>query len=467
LTDSQRTMIQLTFGFGDETEGREHLSPVGSPLAAPVEPPALRMSHDDLMEQIVDAANMERAWKQVKANRGAAGIDGITVAQFPDFVRPRWKAVCQSLLDGTYRPQPVRRKVIPKPDGSGERMLGIPTVLDRVIQQAVLQVLTPIFDPDFSASSFGFRPRRSAHGALKQVKRYVQAGYRMAVDMDLSKFFDRVQHDVLMARVARKIRDRRVLRLIGRFLRAGVMADGLVQTTEEGTPQGGPLSPLLANILLDDFDKELERRGLRFARYADDFIILVRSRRAGEDVKASVTRWLIRRLKLVVNEQKSQVAPVHQCRFLGFTFAGNRLRLTEKTLKRFKQRIRELTGRSRGVSMERRLQELNAYLRGWIHYFGLADTKMIFSDLDHWIRRRLRMCYWKQWKRPRTRIRNLLALGTPRDHAVATGASRKGYWRLSKTLATHTGMDKKWFLRLGLVFVRYAWGKLAPLRRTA
>lgn len=460
-------MIQLTLDFDDEAEGRELLRPAGSPPAASAEQPALSSLGDNLMEQIVEAANMERAWKQVRANRGAAGIDGITTAQFPDFLGPRWKAVRQSLLDGTYRPSPVRRKAILKPDGSGERMLGIPTVLDRVIQQAVLQVLTPIFDPGFSESSFGFRPKRSAHGALKQVKRYVKAGYRMAVDMDLSKFFDRVQHDVLMVRVARKVSDRRVLRLIGRFLRAGVMVDGLIQTSEEGTPQGGPLSPLLANILLDDFDKELERRGLRFARYADDFIILVRSRRAGEDVKTSVTRWLTRQLKLVVNEQKSQVARVHQCRFLGFTFAGTRLRLAEKTVKRCKQRIRELTGRSRGVSMERRLQELNAYLRGWIHYFGLADTKTIFSELDHWIRRRLRMCYWKQWKRPRTRIRNLLALGTPRDHAVTTGNSRKGYWRLSKTLATHTGMDKKWFVRLGLVFLRYAWGKLAPLRRTA
>jgi RNA-directed DNA polymerase len=346
-------------------------------------------------------------------------------------------------------------------------MLGIPTVLDRVVQQAVLQILTPIFDPDFSESSFGFRPNRSAHGALKQVKRFVQQGYRIAVDMDLSKFFDRVQHDVLMARVARKVHDRRVLRLIGRWLRAGVMVDGMIQATEEGTPQGGPLSPLLANILLDDFDKMLEQRGLRFARYADDFIILVRSARAGRRVKASVTAWLTRRLRLVVNEEKSQVAPVHKCGFLGFTFAGSRLRLANKTLKRFKARVRELTGRNRGISMKRRLQELNAYLRGWIGYFALADTKGIFSDLDGWIRRRVRMCYWKQWRRPRTRVRKLLALGAPKDHAVATGMTRRGPWRIAKTLATHCGMSKEWLKAQGLVFLRYVWSELAPLRRTA
>jgi RNA-directed DNA polymerase len=467
LIDSKPATIQLTFDFGDEADGQGLSSPAGSLGTASIEQPALSSLNDDLMEQVVDSANMERAWKQVRANRGAAGIDGITIAEFPDFIRPRWPQVRQALLEGTYRPQPVRRKAIPKPDGSGERLLGIPTVLDRTIQQAVLQVLTPIFDPGFSESSFGFRPNRSAHGALKQVKRFVQQGYRIAVDMDLSKFFDRVQHDVLMARVARKVQDRRVLRLIGRCLRAGILADGMIQTTEEGTPQGGPLSPLLANVLLDDFDKMLERRGLRFARYADDFIILVRSQRAGQRVKASVTEWLTRRLRLVVNEEKSQVAPVHRCRFLGFTFAGSRLRLAEKTLKRFKVRVRELTRRNRGISMERRLAELNAYLRGWIAYFGLADTKGIFSELDGWIRRRLRACYWKQWRRARTRVRKLLALGVSRDHAVATGTSRKGPWRLAKTLATHCGMDKHSFLSQGLVFLRYKWSELAPLRRTA
>ena len=270
-----------------------------------------------------------------------------------------------------------------------------------------------------------------------------------------------------MSRVARKVGDRRVLRLIGRYLRAGVMVDGLLQTTDEGTPQGGPLSPLLANILLDDLDKELERRGLRFARYADDFLVLVKTYRSARQVFQSVERFLTRKLKLVVNPQKSQVAKTDRITFLGFCFAGHEVRITEKNLQKFKRRVREITGRSRGISMERRLGELRSYLRGWMGYFALADTKTIFSRLDEWIRRRVRMCYWKQWKRPRTRIRKLLELGVRREVAITHGVSRKGYWRLAKTLATHAGMTKRWLLDQGLVFVRYLWSELAPLRRTA
>jgi RNA-directed DNA polymerase len=299
------------------------------------------------------------------------------------------------------------------------------------------------------------------------VKRYVREGFGIAVDLDLAKFFDRVQHDVLMARVARKVCDRRVLGLIGRYLRAGVMVDGVVHSVHEGTPQGGPLSPLLANILLDDFDKQLERRGLRFARYADDILILVRTGKAGVRVKASVTRWLGRHLRLVVNETKSKVAPIDRCEYLGFAWSGAKVRLPRSALATFKHRVRELTGRSRGISWERRLAELNAYLRGWVNYFGLCDTKRIWTPLDEWVRRRLRMCLWKQWRYSRTRVRHLLALGVPRSQAVPTGSSRKGYWRLSRAPAVQSGLPPKWFDAQGLVRLRYRWGELAPLRRTA
>jgi RNA-directed DNA polymerase len=466
---STRPERQLPLDFPNEDPVIERAQEPqgGQSCAAVLGKPALTTLPSDLMEQVVEVANMEAAWKAVKANRGAPGVDGMTIAEFPDFIRPHWPQIRQQLLDGSYRPRPARRKAIAKEDGSGERLLGIPCVLDRVIQQAVLQVLTPIFDPTFSESSFGFRPQRSAHGAVKQVKRYIKQGYRMAVDMDLSKFFDRVQHDVLMSRLARRIGDKRLLRLIGRYLRAGVMVEGLLQATEEGTPQGGPLSPLLANVLLDDLDKELERRGLRFARYADDFLILVKTHRSARQVFQSVERFLTHKLKLVVNQQKSQVANTNRVTFLGFRFVGHQIRITEKKVAKFKRRVRQITGRSRGISMERRLGELRRYLRGWIGYFALSETKALFVRLDEWIRRRVRMCYWKQWRYPRTRIRKLLELGVRREVAISHGASRKGYWRLAKTLATNCGMTNKWLLDQGLVFLRYLWGELAPLRRTA
>jgi RNA-directed DNA polymerase len=422
----------------------------------------------NLMEQVVAEDNIERAWKNVKANRGAPGPDGITLSEFPEHFRSIWPTLRQQLLDGVYRPEAARRKAIAKPDG-GQRLLGIPNVQDRLIQQAILQVLTPIFDQNFSESSFGFRPKRSAHGAVKQAKRYIKAGCRFVVDMDLSKFFDRVQHDVLMSRVARKLRDKRMLKLIGRYLRAGVMVDGLVQPSPEGTMQGGPLSPLLANILLDDLDKELESRGLRFARYADDFQIYVRTHRSARRVFASVERFLTRKLKLVVNQRKSRIAKADGVEFLGLKFAGRRgeIRVTAKNLVKFKRRVREITARNRGISMSRMLGELRRYLRGWMGYFAVSATKGIFSALDSWIRRRVRMCFWKQWRYPRTRIRKLKQLGVPHDLAVRHGVSRKGYWRLAKTLGGHMGISKKWLLDQGLVFVRYLWSELAPLRRTA
>ena len=412
--------------------------------------------HDDLMERIVDRANMRRAWKRVKANKGAPGSDGMTLEDFPTFARSHWSAVRQDLLDGTYQPQPVRRVSIPKPNG-GERWLGIPSVVDRVIQQAIGQVLTPIFDPGFSESSFGFRPGRSAHGAVRQVQRTIGEGYRFAVDLDLEKFFDRVNHDVLMARVARKVRDKCLLGLIGRYLRAGVLVGDIIQATELGTPQGGPLSPLLANILLDDLDKELERRGYRFARYADDLLILVKSPRTGERVKASVTRYLTRELKLAVNEQKSRVVKTNDCEFLGFTFRGTKLRWSDQAFADFKHNVRKLTGRSWGVSMAYRLDRLVRYVRGWMNYFGISDYYRPIPEIDSWIRRRIRMCYWKQWRWVRTKVRNLLALGTSKRQAILTAISSKSYWHLSKTLATQTGMTNDWLKSQGLISVRALW----------
>ena len=412
-----------------------------------------------LLERVVDPDNMRRAWKRVKANQGAPGIDRMTLDKADIWLRTNGDTLCESLLDGSYQPLPLRRKAIEKP-GGGERLLGIPAVIDRLIQQAVAQILTPIFDPGFSASSFGFRPARSAHQALRRVQTFLEAGYRIAVDLDLEKFFDRVNHDVLMVRVARKVADKRVLALIGRFLRSGVLVEGIVQPTELGTPQGGPLSPLLANILLDDLDKELERRGLRFARYADDMVILVKTERAAWRVKASITRYLTRELRLTVNETKSRVAPISQCVFLGFTFyRGTKLRCSDKAFADFRHRLKRYTGRSWGVSMEYRLTKLAQYLRGWMGYFGISDYYSPIPEFDHWLRRRVRMCYWKQWRYARTKIRHLLALGTSKKQAIFTAISRKSYWHLSKTLATQSGMTNQWLKNQGLLSIRDLWMK--------
>jgi RNA-directed DNA polymerase len=431
--------------------------------------PALNASSADaLMEQVVDVDNLDRAWRQVRRNRGAPGPDGMTIKQFEAWAREHWSGVRQQLLDGTYRPSPVRRKVIQKA-GGGERLLGIPNVVDRLIQQAICQVLTPIFDPTFSESSFGFRPGRSAHGATKRVQQIIRQGHSHCVDVDLSKFFDRVQHDVLMAILSRKVHDLRLLRLIGRYLRAGVMVEGVLQPTPEGSPQGGPLSPLLSNILLDDLDKELERRGLQFVRYADDFMIFVRSERSAQRVFASVQRFLTRHLKLVVNEQKSSVRTARGCEYLGFTFVGKRatIKVAPKKLKAFKRRVKEISRRGDGISMKRRLTDLNAYVRGWIGYFGLARQFDTFVALDGWIRRRVRMCYWKQWRYARTKVRNLRRLGVNLDWAIKHAISRKGYWRMSRTPAIRTAMTTKWLEKQGLLSLKQLWGALAPLRGTA
>jgi len=406
-----------------------------------------------LMEQVVERQNMLRALRRVQQNKGAPGVDGMDVKELTPFLKEHWQGIREELLNDAYKPKPVRRVEIPKPDG-GVRLLGIPTVLDRLIQQALLQVLTPIFDPEFSEHSYGFRPGRSAHQAVKAAQKYIEEGYSYAVDIDLEKFFDRVNHDMLMARVARKVKDKRVLRLIRRYLQAGVMVNGVCIDTEEGTPQGGPLSPLLANIMLDDLDKELERRGHRFARYADDCNIYVKTPRAGERVMASVREFVEKKLKLKVNEKKSKIDRPWKLKFLGLTFTWEkkpRIRIAPKALERFKERIRELTQRSKGISMERRLGELNTYLRGWIGYFRLADTESVIQDLDKWIRRRLRMCMLKQWKKPKTKYKNLVALGVNPEEARKLAGSRKGYWRLSDTPQVNQALGLAYWQDQGLL----------------
>lgn len=410
----------------------------------------------NLLERILSRPNMLKAWERVRANKGAPGMDNMPIAEFMAFAREHWEEIRASLLAGTYQPLPVKRVEIPKATG-GTRPLGIPTVLDRLIQQAVAQVLLPIFDPDFSDSSFGFRPGRSAHDAVFRVRDFIRQGYRVAVDADLSKFFDTVDHDVLMNRVARKVRDQRVLRLIGQYLRAGVIIDGRQRETRQGVPQGGPLSPLLSNILLDDLDRELEKRGHRFARYADDFIILVKSRRAGDRVMSSISRFLERKLKLTVNQEKSRVAPTNESGFLGFIFKGAKIRWSDKAFAGFKRRVKKLTGRSWGVSMAYRFAKLAEYLRGWMGYFGIAEYYRPLPEIDHWLRRRLRMCYLKRWRKCRTKVRELTRLGCNLRLAISIGLSRKGPYRLAKTLATQSGMTNQWLKDQGLLSVKDLW----------
>ena len=412
--------------------------------------------HDHLLERVVSREKIQRAWKRVKANKGAPGIDNMSTEDFPEFARNNWDTIRESLLAGTYQPLPVRRVEIPKATG-GTRPLGIPTVVDRLIQQAIYQVLMPIFDPDFSDHSYGFRPGRSAHAAVYRIREDIQEGYRIAVDLDLSKFFDTVNHDVLMHRVARKVRDKRVLRLIGEYLRAGVMVNERVCKTTTGVPQGGPLSPLLANILLDDLDKELEKRGHRFVRYADDFVILVKSQSAAERVKASIQRFLERKLKLTINEKKSQLAPTDKIDFLGFTFRGTKIRWSDTAFREFKRRVKKLTGRSWFVTMSYRMEKLAQYLRGWMNYFGISEYYRLIPEIDHWLRRRVRMCYWKQWRYARTKVRELRKLGTALYAALSVAISRKGPWHLARTLATQTGMTNQWLKDQGLLSVKELW----------
>jgi len=380
-------------------------------------------------------------------------VDGMKVRELPGYLKQHWPAIREQLLSGTYQPQPVRRKEIDKPDGGGVRKLGIPTVLDRFIQQAVMQVLQKRWDRTFSERSYGFRPGRSAHQAVEAAQKYIAAGHRWCVDLDLEKFFDRVSHDKLMAKIAERVNDKRMLKLIRAFLTAGVMENGLVSPVDEGTPQGGPLSPLLSNIVLDEFDRELERRGLRFARYADDSNVYVRSRRAGERVMGSITRFITTKLKLKVNEQKSAVARPWERKFLGFSFTWHRepkRRIAPKAVLRFKEKVRERTRRTRGVSTERMAQELARYLKGWIGYFGKCQTPSVLEDLEKWSRRRLRSAIWKQWKRGRVRYAELRKRGVGKDLAAQTVGSAHGPWRLADSPALHFALPNAYFDALGI-----------------
>jgi RNA-directed DNA polymerase len=408
-------------------------------------------SFSSLMEEVCERENCKQALQRVKSNKGSAGIDGMTVEQLPEYLKQYWPIIRQQLLEGNYRPQPVRRVEIPKPAG-GIRQLGIPTVLDRFIQQAILQVLQRDWDGTFSVHSYGFRPKRSAHQAVAQAQQYMVQGHRWVVDIDLEKFFDRVNHDRLMAALAKRITDKRVLRVIRAFLNAGVMEDGLVRSIDEGTPQGGPLSPLLSNIVLDELDRELERRGHRFVRYADDCNIYVRTRRAGQRVMQSITCYISERLQLKVNAQKSAVARPWERKFLGFTFWTDRTamrRLAPGSIHRFKQRVRKLTGRTRGVSIQTMVTGLATYLRGWHGYFGKCQTPSVLMHLDAWCRRRLRSAMWKSWKRGSVRFSELCRRDIGRDLAARTAGSAHGPWRIAQSPALGIALPNSYFDSLG------------------
>jgi RNA-directed DNA polymerase len=447
----QKNQLLLAFAEEDRSEAPKDLKEGTESLAAKrrTESPAIG---EQLMEEVCERENCKQALARVKANKGSAGVDRMTVQQLPEFLKEHWPTIREQLLSGTYVPQPVKRVEIPKADG-GMRKLGIPTVLDRFIQQAVMQVLQRRWDRTFSEHSYGFRPGRSAHQAVAKAQEYIAEGYRWVVDLDLEKFFDRVNHDKLMAKIAERVSDKRLLKLMRAFLTAGVLENGLVGPVDEGTPQGGPLSPLLSNIMLDDFDRELERRGLRFARYADDSNIYVRSRRAGERVMESITRFLTVKLKLKVNAQKSAVARPWERKFLGFSFTNGRVpkrRIAPKAVDRFQERVRELTRRTRGVSIDRMAKELARYLRGWIGYFGKCETPSVLAGLEQWFRRRLRSAIWKQWKRGSVRFAELRKRGVGKDLAAQTAGSAHGPWRLSNSPALALALPNAYFDSLGI-----------------
>ena len=450
----QNTQQELDLGRGATGEARSAPSQEAeiSAAKAGLERPAVA---GPSMEAVIERENLKQALAQVKRNKGAAGIDSMSVDELPLYLKEHWLTIRAQLLEGTYKPQPVRRVEIPKASG-GLRPLGIPTVLDRFIQQAVMQVLQADWDGTFSETSFGFRPRRSAHQAVERAQAYIASGHTVVVDIDLEKFFDRVNHDILMGLVAKRVADKRVLKLIRAFLNAGVMEGGLVSPTEEGTPQGGPLSPLLSNLMLDVLDKELEKRGHRFVRYADDCNIYVRSQKAGERVMAGLEKFLEKRLRLRVNKAKSAVAKPGVRKFLGFSFTGGkepRRRIAPQAIARLKAKVRQLTRRTCGKSLAQVIKELSIYLIGWRGYFGFCQTPSVLRALDGWIRRRLRAIAWKQWTRGATRFAELRRRGVGRDLAAQTAGSPRGPWRLANTPALSIALPNRFFGSLGLASV--------------
>jgi RNA-directed DNA polymerase len=448
----QNNQVELSLGTGASGEAASAAAQETEAHAAKVDIEGRAIALGPSMEAVVERANLKKALAQVKRNKGAGGIDGMTVDDLPAYLKEHWPKLREQLIAGTYKPQPVRRVEIPKASG-GTRPLGIPTVLDRFVQQAVMQVLQADWDRTFSEASFGFRPGRSAHQAVERAQQYIASGHDVVVDVDLEKFFDRVNHDTLMGLIAKRVTDKRILRLIRSFLTAGVLDGGLVGPTEEGTPQGGPLSPLLSNLMLDVLDKELEKRGHRFVRYADDCNIYVRSQRAGERVMAGIERFLAKRLKLTVNKAKSAVAKPSVRKFLGFSFTGGReprRRIAPQAIARFRSRVQELTRRTRGASLPQIAKELSVYLVGWRGYFGFCETPSVLRDLDQWTRRRLRAIAWKQWRRGRTRYAELRRRGVGRDLAAQTAGSPHGPWRLSNSPALTIALPNAFFRSLGL-----------------
>ena len=455
------------------TEKEERVKPSGTLGEQSADPARAKArayeERGGLLEEVLSKPNMLQALKRVEKNGGAAGVDGMTVEEMRPYLVEHWQDIRERLLSETYEPEPVRRVEIPKPSG-GKRGLGIPTVIDRLIQQALLQVLTPLFDPGFSESSYGFRPGRRGHDAIRKARRNIEEGYRWVVDIDLAKYFDRVNHDRLMARVAHVVKEKRVLRLIRGYLESGVMVDGLVEATREGTPQGGPLSPLLSNIYLDELDKELEKRGHRFCRYADDCNIYVQSRRAGERVMASVRRFLTDRMKLEVNEAKSAVDRPWKRKFLGFSFLPGkriRIRLAPESIRRFKQKVRELTRRNRSQEQKERIERINSYVGGWMGYYALAETPSVMKKLGEWLRRRLRACVWKQWKRVRTRYRKLRGLGLPENVVGYMANTRKGPWRIAGSPPLHQGLNNAYWRAQGLIDLQERYHSIRNTWRTA
>ena len=450
-------------GGTDEKKERERQT--STAVKEKTQPEAMR-----LLEEVLRRENMLNALRRVRSNKGAPGIDGMTVEELVPYLKLEWPRIREELLKGTYQPLPVRQVEIPKPNGKGMRPLGIPTVLDRMIQQAILQVLTPIFDPHFSDSSYGFRPGRCCQDAVKAAQGYAGSGYRFVVDLDLEKFFDRVNHDVLMARVARRVKDKRLLRLLRKYLESGVMVGGVIQEREEGTPQGGPLSPLLSNILLDDLDKELGRRGHRFCRYADDCNIYVRSKAAGERVMESISRFLEKRLRLKVNREKSAVDRPWKRGFLGYMMTWHRqpkLKVSPDSIQRIRGKIRELMWKARGCSLTKVIGEIVPLLRGWINYFRLSSVKIAFEELDGWIRRRLRCVIWQHWKKPRTRAKKLIENGIERGTAYISAYNGRGAWWNSGASHMHSAFPAKWFTQRGLISLLSQHQRFQNLSRTA